>query len=157
SLDRASAAHPNPGRPASAHRLNRAEYSNAIRDLLAVEVNGAALLPVDDAGYGFDNIADVLSVSSGLLDRYMSAAHKIARLAIGNAGAPVVFDTYTAPVHERQDDRMGEDQPFGSRGGMAIHHRFPLDAEYELSIELHRNEDGDIQGLTHAYDLDVRM
>src|SRR5262249_37862929 len=82
-LDRAAAARPDPGSPAAVHRLNRAEYTNAIRDLLAVDIDGAALLPVDDAGYGFDNIGDVLSVSPGLLDRYMAAAQKIARMAVG--------------------------------------------------------------------------
>src|SRR5262249_3035474 len=82
-LDRASAAHPDPGRPA-VHRLNRAEYSNAIRDLLAVDIQPGSLLPIDDSGYGFDNIGDVLSVSPVLLERYISAARLISRLAVGD-------------------------------------------------------------------------
>src|SRR5262249_27845258 len=90
-LDRAAAAHPNPGRPAI-HRLNRAEYSNSIRDLLALDINAGDMLPVDDSGYGFDNIGDVLSVSPVLLERYMSAARKVARLAVG--------DPATKPVTE---------------------------------------------------------
>ena len=85
-LDRAAVARPNPGR-APVHRLNRAEYSNAIRDLLAVDVRPGEWLPVDDSGYGFDNIAAVLSTSPALLDRYMSAAHKVSRLAVGDLGA----------------------------------------------------------------------
>ncbi|NOT27814.1 MAG: DUF1587 domain-containing protein, partial [Acidobacteria bacterium] len=83
SLDRAAAAHPNPGRTATLHRLNRAEYTNAVRDLLAVDIDAAALLPADDASYGFDNIGDVLSVSPVLMESYMSAARKISRLAVG--------------------------------------------------------------------------
>src|ERR1051326_1109265 len=83
SLDRAAAADPNPGRPA-VHRLNRAEYSNAIRDLLAVDIQAGSMLPVDDSGYGFDNIADVLSMSPALLERYLSAAKLVSRLAVGD-------------------------------------------------------------------------
>ena len=83
SLDRAATAKPNPGRP-TAHRLNRAEYVNVIRDLLGVEIDGAALLPADDAAYGFDNNADTLALSPALLERYLSAARKIGRLAIGD-------------------------------------------------------------------------
>ena len=83
SLDRAAAANPNPGRPA-VHRLNRAEYSNAIRDVLALDIQPGSLLPIDDSGYGFDNIGDVLSISPALLERYMSVARMIAREAVGN-------------------------------------------------------------------------
>ena len=155
-LDRAATVKPNPGRPAAAHRLNRVEYTNAIRDLLALEIDGEALLPVDDSGYGFDNVGDVLSVSPGLLDRYMSAAQKIARLAMGDPRVPRVSE-YGPPIHLRQDDRMSEDLPFGSRGGMAIRHRFPRNGEYILKIRLQRDEDGNIRGLTKAYSLDVRL
>ena len=155
-LDRAGAAHPNPGRPAAFHRLNRTEYTNAIRDLLGLEIDGEALLPVDDTGYGFDNIADVLSVSPGLLDRWMSAAAKIARLAVGNLMTPQVTE-YKQTIHLRQDARMGEDLPFGSRGGIAIRHYFPRDGEYVLRIKLQRDEDGNVRGLNHRQPLDVRI
>ena len=92
-LDAESAAHPNPGRPAI-HRLNRAEFSNAVRDVFDLDINAAALLPVDDSGYGFDNIGDVLSVSPALLDRYLSVARKISRLAIGDPTIKPVEDAF---------------------------------------------------------------
>ena len=88
-LDRAAVANPNPGRPVI-HRLNRAEYSNAIRDLLAIDIKPGAWLPVDDSGYGFDNIGAVLSTSPALLDRYMSAARRVSRLAVGDRDAEAV-------------------------------------------------------------------
>ena len=122
-LDLAAAAHPNPGRTAAIHRLNRAEYTNAIRDLLAVEIDGASLLPADDSSYGFDNIGDVLSVSPILTEGYMSAARKISRLAIGNPATLPVSQTYEIPKYLIQEDRMSEDLPFGSRGGAAIRHQ----------------------------------
>ena len=109
SIDRAAAAMPNPGRPA-VHRLNRAEYANAVRDLLAVDIDGRSLLPADDSGYGLDNIGDVLSVSPALMERYMSAAVKISRLAVG---APVTIpgsDAYTLSKLAKQDDRTGEER-----------------------------------------------
>src|SRR5260370_25622799 len=95
SLDRAAAANPDPGRPA-VHRLNRAEYSNAIRDLLAVDIQPGSLLPVDDSGYGFDNIADVLSMSPILLERYISAARRVSRLAVGDPSIRPVEEEYLA-------------------------------------------------------------
>jgi mono/diheme cytochrome c family protein len=126
-LDHAAVAKPNPGRVA-VHRLNRAEYTNAIRDFLAMDVDVASLLPVDDSGYSFDNIADVLSVSPMLLVRYMSAAGKVTRLAIGDPNVLPNLETYDVPYLLTQDERMSEDLPFGSRGGIAIRHNFPLDA-----------------------------
>ena len=127
-LDRAAAARPNPGRPAL-QRLNRTEYTNAIRDLLALEINGEALLPPDESTYGFDNIGDVLSVSPLLLERYMSAARKISRLAVGSSLSGPAFETYDVPKYMMQTDRLSEDLPFGSRGGIAVRHYFPLDGE----------------------------
>jgi hypothetical protein len=135
-LDRAAAAKPNPGRVASFHRLNRTEYQNTIHDLLALEVDGAWLLPADDVAYGFDNIADVLSVSSALLDRYLSAANKISRLAIGDPRIRPGSDKYRMSKLLVQEARMSEDLPFGSRGGVAIRHYFPLDAEYAINIRV---------------------
>ena len=130
-IDRAAAAAPNPGRTAAVHRLNRAEYTNAIRDLLAVDIDATSLLPADDASYGFDNIGDVLSVSPILMEGYMSAARKISRLAVGNASSRPVSQVYETPRYLMQYDRMSEELPFGSRGGIAIRHYFPLDAEYK--------------------------
>jgi len=104
SLDRAAGEHPNPGRPAI-HRLNRAEYANAIQDLLGLDIDSRALLPTDDAGYGFDNIADVLSVSPGLFERYMSAARKISRLAVGDPATRPAIESYAAPKYFVQSDR----------------------------------------------------
>ena len=157
SLDRAAAANPNPGRTGTIHRLNRTEYANAIRDLLAVEIDGTSLLPADDSSYGFDNIGDVLSVSPLLMEGYMSAARKISRLAIGNPGTRPVSQTYDLPKYLIQEDRMSEDLPFGSRGGIAIRHHFPLDAEYVIKIRLQRNSKTDIIGLAKARQLDVRL
>jgi hypothetical protein len=133
-LDRAAAASPNPGRPAL-HRLNRAEYSNAIRDLLALDVKPGDLLPVDDSGYGFDNIADVLSVSPVLMERYMSVGRKVARLAVGDLSTKPVTEEYAAPRGARRNERISDDVPFDSAGGMVVQHYFPLDAEYVIRVK----------------------
>src|SRR5262245_6623114 len=126
---------PNPGRP-TLHRLNRAEYGNAIRDLLALEIDSAELLPADDIGYGFDNIGDVLSVSPLLMERYLSAAGRISRMAVGDTTTPPQFQTYDVPRALEQTDRMSEAMPFGSRGGSSIRHNFPVDGEYVISAKL---------------------
>jgi hypothetical protein len=137
SLDRAAAASPNPGRPV-VHRLNRAEYANVIRDLLALDVDADALLPADDAAFGFDNNADVLTVSPLLLERYLSAARKISRLAMGDSTMRPSVESYDVSRYEVQDDRASEELPFGTRGGIAVHHNFPLDAEYVVSVRTQR-------------------
>ncbi|MCZ6489178.1 MAG: DUF1592 domain-containing protein, partial [Acidobacteria bacterium] len=158
-LDRAAAAKPDPGRPA-VHRLNRAEYTNAIRDLLAIDTDTMdimSLLPVDDSGYGFDNIGDVLSVSPLLMEGYMAASRKISRLAVGDIATRPVFETYDIPKYLLQEDRMSEELPFGSRGGTVIRHYFPVDAEYVLKIRLQRNADYYILGLAEPRHLDVRL
>lgn len=137
-LDRAAAADPNPGRT-PVHRLNRAEYSNAIRDLLAVDVRPGEWLPVDDSGYGFDNIAAVLSTSPALLDRYMSAARKVSRLAVGDLTMKPVEEIYDAkrdPLKGSRNEQLNEDLPFDSRAGMTVAHYFPLDAEYVFRIRI---------------------
>src|ERR1700676_892493 len=144
------------------HRLNRAESVNAVRDLLGIEVDGSSLLPPDDAGYGFDNIADVLSVSPTLLERYMSAAGKISRPAIGDPAIRATLETYNVPPMLRQDDRMSEDLPFGSHGGLAIRRNFPLDGEYVIRIRLRRTHNanintGPILGLAEPHQLEVRL
>ena len=127
-LDRAAAEHPNPGR-APLHRMNRTEYANAIRDLLAVDVDAATLLPADDSSNGFDNIADVLGVSPALMERYVSAAAKISRLAVGDRDTAPLDVTYTVKGDLSQDVTL-TGQPLGTRGGTVIRHNFPLDGEY---------------------------
>jgi hypothetical protein len=137
-LDRASAAAPNPGRTVPFHRLNRSEYRNAVRDLLAVDVDVASLLPGDDASYGFDNIGGVLKLSPTLLERYLSAADRISRLAVGSASPFVTFDSYRVPDDRSQERRL-PGMPFGTRGGIRIDYTFPQDGEYEFSAALARD------------------
>jgi len=134
-LDRAARASPDPGRPASFHRLNRTEYQHAVRDLLALDVDVTNWLPGDDAAYGFDNNADVLSMSPALLDAYLSAASKVSRLAVGDltAGADVTGYRFSkALLQEERHDEL----PFGSRGGGVARHYFPLDGEYVVKLDL---------------------
>jgi cytochrome c5 len=155
-LDDAASADPNPGRP-TLHRLNRTEYSNAIRDLLALDVDVRSWLPADDLSFGFDNNADILSVSSGLLERYMSVAARIGRLAIGDPAIRPLTETYKVSPLLQQDDRGSDDLPFGSRGGIAVRHYFPLDAEYAIRIRLQRDGIYNIRGLAEAQQIDVRV
>lgn len=155
-IDEAAARRPMVGRPV-AHRLNRTEYANAVRDLLDLEVDPMVLLPPDDAGYGFDNIGDVLTVSPMLLERYMSAAGKIARLATGSAGREATTHTYSVSRYLRQNDRMSEDLPFGSRGGMSVRHIFPASGEYTVRLRLQKNHRDQIRGLSGVHDLEVRL
>jgi len=158
-LDNAAMAHPNPGR-VPIHRLNRTEYANAVRDLIAVDVtsaDGRALLPADDTGYGFDNIADVLSVSPLLMERYLSAGRKIVRLAFGDLTVKPGSQTYSVPKYSRQDDRMSDDLPFASRGGIAVRHQFPVDGEYTIKVNLLRTYTDLIRGLREPHDLEIRV
>ena len=156
-IDRAALAAPDPGRPI-VHRLNRTEYTNATRDLLAVDIDADALLPADESGFGFDNIADVLSLSPGLLERYLSAARKVSRLAVGDPAMRPVVATISIAGAQLQSDRMSEDLPFGSRGGTAFRHYFPLDGEYALRIHLHRSVlAGTIHGFARREEIDVRL
>jgi mono/diheme cytochrome c family protein len=134
-LDRASAASPNPGRTETFHRLNRAEYHNAVRDLLALDVNIADLLPADDSSYGFDNIAGVLRISPALMERYLSAAKTISRLAVGAPLPAVDHEVYRVAPDAQQHDRV-DGLPFGTRGGLLARHLFPLDGEYDIKIEV---------------------
>ena len=134
-LDRAAETAPNPGRPA-VQRLNRAEYVNAVRDILALDVDAQTLLPADESGYGFDNIGDVLTVSPGLLERYLLAAAKISRQAVGDPTLRPTTALYRTSPLLAQDGRVSEDLPFGSRGGLAVRHHFPLDAEYVVRVAL---------------------
>ena len=155
-LDRTSL--PEPGRVAS-HRLNRTEYVNVIRDLLALEINGADFLPSDLAGFGFDNNADVLAFTPALMARYMSAATKISRLALSSPDNRPTSQVYAVPVRARQDVRMGRYLPFATQGGLAVRHTFPLDGEYAFKIRLQRNSVSyNIEGIEedeHAVELRV--
>ena len=147
-LDQTAALRPNPGRT-GVHRLNRAEYANAIRDLLALDTDVSALLPADDSAYGFDNNADMLTVSSALLERYLSAASRISRLAVGDVTMKPAVEYYDVSRYFVQDDRVSEDLPFGTRGGLAVRHYFPLDAEYTVRVHLQRRRPGQ--------EIDVRL
>jgi hypothetical protein len=133
-LDAAAKADSNPGRPAL-HRLNRTEYENAIRDLLALDVDAESLLPVDDASFGFDNIAGSLGVSPVLIERYADAAAKISRLAVGDEAMTPELQTHYVPNFLMQGEHL-EGLPFGTRGGIRVEHFFPLDAEYLISVDL---------------------
>ena len=148
-LDRAAQAASNPGWPAQIHRLNRAEYTNAVRDLLGLEVDGRALLPADDSGYGFDNIGDVLTVSPGLMARYLSAAARISRRAVGDPTLRPGTTLYKTSPLLLQEGRMSEDLPFGSRGGLAVRHHFPLDGDYLFRISLERPLNQPVAGSGH--------
>lgn len=154
-LDRAAAQAPNPGQLPAVHRLNRTEYRNAVRDLLALEhlpkeLAVDALLPVDDVSYGFDNMADALGTSPTLLERYLLAAQKMAALAVGDTTSPVIVDRYRVPLALPQDDRF-EDQPFGLRGGFAVRRFFPLDGEYTIAAALAAGR------VTEPHDLEVAV
>ncbi|MDX1562832.1 MAG: DUF1592 domain-containing protein, partial [Gammaproteobacteria bacterium] len=151
----AAAAEPNLGR-ASIHRLNRSEYGNAIRDLLALEIDPAEYLPADDESYGFDNIADVLRVSPSLMDQYLSASSKIAALAVGDPETQVVNSVFRAPPDLGQY-RHVEGLPLGTRGGIKIDHYFPLDAEYDFAVFLTRNIVGYMTGLEWPHELEIAI
>jgi Protein of unknown function (DUF1592)/Protein of unknown function (DUF1588)/Protein of unknown function (DUF1585)/Protein of unknown function (DUF1587)/Protein of unknown function (DUF1595) len=163
-IDRAAAARVNPGRSPSLHRLNRAEYANAVRDLLAVEVDAQALLPPDEQAFGFENNADALSMPPALLDRYVSAAAAVARRAVGDPAMPPAFVRYGAlkgnandQTYLRQTERLGEDFPLGSKGGVAARHYFPVDGEYVFKIRLQRAWDSVIRGLNVPTQFEFRL
>ncbi len=143
-LDRAAAANPNPGRT-PLHRMNRGEYANAIRDLLAVDVDAATLLPADDSSNGFDNIADVLGVSPALLERYVAAAAKISRLAVGDPETAPLDVTYTVRGDLSQTETL-DGLPPGTRGGTVVRHNFPLDGEYLVKLSLMKLSFGQVFG-----------
>ena len=153
SLDKAYAANPNPGH-ATLHRLNRTEYTNSVRDLLALDVDASTLLPPDDESYGFDNNADVLGVSPVLLERYVSASRKVSRLAVGDPTQGAVAQTFRARPDLSQDKRV-EGLPLGTRGGLLMHYNFPLDGKYTIKVVLARNTVDVIRGLEEAHQIEV--
>ncbi len=157
-LDRAAPGLAPAPRPFAVHRLNRVEYGNAVRDLLGVEVDTELLLPPDDDDEGFDNIADVLSVSPTLMERYLFAARRISQLAVGDPAVATASEIYRVPEALVQDERTSDDLPFGSRGGVAIRHYFPIDGDYSIRIRLQRSFYDVIRGLgTVAHQLEVRV
>ena len=163
-LDRAADVHVNPGRTAGLHRLNRTEYANAVRDLLGVEIDPKAMLPPDEQAFGFDTNADALSMQPALLDRYLAAAAKIARLVVGDPTIPAGFERYTALKDNSnestwlwQNERLGEEFPLGSRGGIVARHYFPVDGDYVFKVRLDRTDTGLIRGLRARSDIDIRI
>jgi hypothetical protein len=154
-LDRASAARPNPGRTDTIRRLTRNEYQNAIRDLLALEFDAASLLPADEASHGFDNVT-VGTLSPTLLERYVTAAQKISRLAIGSPQRAPGGDTIRVRPDITQEDRV-DGLPIGTRGGALIPYTFPRDGEYEIQIRLARDRNEQVEGLHDSHELEVLL
>ena len=150
-LDAAATARPDPGRTATFHRLNRAEYRNAIRDLLALEIPVDDFLPADDASFGFDNIGGVLRMSQSLLERYLDASRTISRLAVGSPPPAPFSETYRAAQDEQQHERA-TGLPFGTRGGMLVSQQIPLDADYDLTIQL-----SGTRGLSEEHPLEITV
>ena len=155
-LDAAAARHPDPGRTDTFHRLNRSEYHNVIRDLLDLEVDVAALLPADDGSYGFDNIAGVLGISPTLLERYLSAAKKISRLAIGRPAPSATAETFRLVTDLTQDVRV-DGLPFGTRGGTRFEFTFPEDAVYGIRVQLSRDASGTLKPFDTPHQLEVSL
>jgi hypothetical protein len=154
-LDRAYSASPNPGRT-SIHRLNRSEYANAIRDLLAVDIDATALLPPDDESSGFDNMADVLRVSPSLMERYLSASWNISRLALGDPRIVPSTATYRARPDLSQDQHI-DGLPLGTRGGILVRHNFPLDGEYVIKVRLWRNTFDLLRGMEDSHEIEISL
>jgi mono/diheme cytochrome c family protein len=155
SLDRAAAATARPGRPL-VHRLNRAEYANAIRDLLALDIDPAPLLPADDSSAGFDNIADVLGLSPVLIESYLSAAGQISALAIGDPKTPPMGEVYRVRQDASQS-RHVEGLPLGTVGGFVISRNIPLDGEYVFQVKLFRTNLGTMRGLEFPHELEISV
>jgi hypothetical protein len=155
SLDRGYTAKPNPGR-ATMHRLNRTEYANAIRDLLALDIDATALLPPDDESSGFDNIADVLKMPPSLMERYLSASWNISRLAVGDSAIASTTATYRVRPDLSQDQHL-EGMPLGTRGGILAHHNFPLDGEYVIKLRLWRNTFDLMRGMEDPHHIEIAM
>ncbi len=154
-LDRAAAAHPDPGRTDTFRRLNRTEYQNAIRDLLALDIDAEALLPADPSSHGFDNIT-VGDLSPTLLDRYITAAQRISRLALGTPGRSPGGDTFRIRADVTQEEHV-EGLPLGTRGGTLIAYTFPQDGEYEVQVRLARDRNEHVEGLHARHELEILL
>ena len=155
-LDVHAASHPDPGRPATFHRLNRIEYQNAVRDLLALEVDASALLPGDNASHGFDNV-NVGELSPTLLDQYVATARKVSRLAVGTPVRVPAAQTVVLPLDLTQNEQVDEALPFGTRGGTTFRHVFPQDGDYQFQIRLTRDRDDRLEGLAEAQQLELTV
>ncbi|HXK05799.1 MAG TPA: DUF1592 domain-containing protein [Verrucomicrobiae bacterium] len=147
-IDEAAGAHPNPGRPAL-HRLNRTEYANSVRDLLGLQIDVTALLPADDMSHGFDNMADVLTMSPALMEGYIRAAGRISREAMGDPSARAITSTYSIPRVLSQV-RHVEGTPLGTRGGIAVVHNFPADGKYVFKIGFYYSPTGPLYGMNQG-------
>ena len=154
-LDRAAAAAPNPGRTATLRRLTRTEYQNSIRDLLALDIDVASLLPPDESSYGFDNVT-VGDLSPTLLDRYVSAAERISRVAVGRTGRSPGGDTIRIQPDLTQEEHI-EGLPIGTRGGAVVPYTFPVDGDYEIQIRLTRDRNEHVEGLNEPHELEVLL
>jgi hypothetical protein len=154
-IDKAALAHPYAGRPVL-HRLNRSEYANAIRDLLALDVDVSALLPPDDSAFGFDNISDMLGVSPSLQERYLSAAIKIAALAVGDPALPPSSQTWRIRQDLSQNQHI-DGTPLGTVGGTAVRTNFPLDGEYRFQAKLYRTNLNIVRGLQTAQQVEFSV
>jgi hypothetical protein len=152
-LDRVAV--PDPGRP-NLRRLNRAEYANAVRDLLDLEVDVRSLLPPDDSAFGFDNNADLLVVSPALLERYLTAADTVSALTVGDPATPPGADTYITRGDQSQSQHQ-EGLPLGTVGGLAVRHTFPLDGEYQFQVALVRTNLDAIRGLERPHQLEITV
>jgi len=160
-IDRAWISHPTPGRVNAVHRLNRTQYGNAVRDLFALDPRAfdvTSLLPGDETADGsFDNFADVLTISTAHLERYLSAARQVTRLATGLPPTSPQVKIFEIPLHVVQDDRQDDDLPFGSRGGLAVRYVFPVDGEYLIKVRLRRQYQDYLMGMGWPQQLDVRL
>ncbi|MBI1355556.1 MAG: DUF1592 domain-containing protein [Acidobacteria bacterium] len=154
-LDHAAVAAPNPGRTDTFRRLTRTEYRNAVRDLLDLDVDVSALLPNDESSHGFDNIT-VGDLSPTLLDRYISAAQKVSRLAVGRPGRSPGGDTILVPPDLTQEQHING-LPIGTRGGTVVAYTFPADAEYEIQIRLARDRNEQMEGLTKPHEVELLL
>lgn len=156
-LDSAWAANPNPGRVTPLHRMNRYEYNNSVNDLLGLDVDIRDLLPGDPTADGsFDNIAESLPFTTAHMERYMSVARQLTRLATGLPAEPSIT-TYEVPLYLNQDWRQNEDMPFGSRGGAGASHHFPSDGEYQITVQLQANYQDYVKGLGWEQELEIRL
>src|SRR6185295_17377365 len=155
SLDRSAAVHPNPGRTDTFRRLNRTEYQNAIRDLLALDVDVSALLPKDDVSHGFDNVG-AGELSPTLLERYLAAAQKVSRLAVGSPLPSPGSYVVVLPADLTQEDHI-DGLPFGTRGGTAVHYTFPIDGAYDIQVRLSRDRNENVEGLTEPHDIELSL
>src|SRR5262245_61139693 len=155
SLDKAAAAKPNPGRTETLRRLNRTEYQNAIRDLLAVDIDAASLLPADESGHGFDNVT-VGDLPPALLDRYISAAQKISALAIGSTQTSLQSDIIRVPPDVTQEEHV-EGLPIGTRGGLLFPYTFAQNGAYDIQIYLARGYSGDVDGLKDPQPHEIKV